>query len=1004
MRLHHLEVTAFGPFADTVSVDFDALSDAGLFLLTGATGAGKTSVLDAVCFALYGDVPGDRGAAKRLRSDQADPTVAPRVALEATLSGRRFRIARSPAWERPKRRGSGLTTQQASVTIAERLDAEWRTLSTRLDETGHLVTALVGMNLDQFCQVAMLPQGRFQAFLRARSEDRHRLLQQLFRTGRFEAMERWLRDHRLALRRTSQEHQELVAGLVNRTSEAAGVAAGDWEPGDLDEAATGGLVGPWADDLRAVASADAARARAELAGAEAAAEVSAAGLVDGRRVAERQVRWSAALAERARLDADEESQRSAAECLDAAARAARVLPLAALADRAVRAADDHVAVVAAAVADAAAVGVTPDRLAAARGEAQRSAAAAQALVPRERALVGLRANLETYAAHLARLDDEASRNDRDLSRLPDRLAVCRRELSTVTGASAALPPAEAALARLHDRHGAAAQVVSLAPRLVEARQDLEGAADDVRRLKEAWLDVREQRLDGMAAEIAIGLVVGGSCPVCGSADHPQPARAAQGAPDADLERAARRRVDDAEATVLLHDGLVRDLTTRIALAEQLAGDETHLRSDLLAEAEQDVTTLRGLAAAAPQWEAELRRLEAQTTDLQQRREAARLERAGVAAAAAAKGAEVAAITAELQTALWGADDPDLTTRSRRLTARAAVCEAALMAGAEAGAATAEADRTRTALLVALTEAGFGEIREAREAALTAPETERLTGALRRHDDARAATRRVLDDRDLAGDADRPVPDLEVLAAADARARAAVAATTAEAHAAVARDTRIARLHRELTEALTAWAPVRDELSLATALAGMVDGRSPDNRLQMRLSAYVLSYRLSQVVESANDRLARMSDRRYSLAHTGRRGTGENRGGLSLLVRDDWSGETRDPATLSGGETFVVSLALALGLADVITDESDSAATGDSRLATLFVDEGFGSLDADTLDDVMDTLDSLREGGRVVGVVSHVAEMRDRIPTQLEVTKSRRGSRLRTATGVLGSGA
>jgi len=112
------------------------------------------------------------------------------------------------------------------------------------------------------------------------------------------------------------------------------------------------------------------------------------------------------------------------------------------------------------------------------------------------------------------------------------------------------------------------------------------------------------------------------------------------------------------------------------------------------------------------------------------------------------------------------------------------------------------------------------------------------------------------------------------------------------------------------------------------------------------------------------------------------------------VRDDWSGEERDPATLSGGETFVVSLALALGLADVITQESDSSAAGDSRLDTLFVDEGFGSLDADTLDDVMDTLDSLREGGRVVGVVSHVAEMRDRIPCRLEVTKSRRGSRVR----------
>ena len=159
MRLHHLEVVAFGPFADPVSIDFDALSDAGLFLLSGPTGAGKSSVLDAVCFALYGDVPGDRAIAKRLRSDHAAPDVAPRVVLEVTLSGRRFRIDRSPAWVRPKKRGTGTTSEQARVVISEHRpttgdDADpdqdaWLPLSTRLDETGHLVTRLVGMTLPQ---------------------------------------------------------------------------------------------------------------------------------------------------------------------------------------------------------------------------------------------------------------------------------------------------------------------------------------------------------------------------------------------------------------------------------------------------------------------------------------------------------------------------------------------------------------------------------------------------------------------------------------------------------------------------------------------------------------------------------------------------------------------------------------------------------------------------------------------------------------------------------------
>ena len=165
-------------------------------------------------------MPGDRQSAKRLRADQAADGQAPQVTLELTLAGRRFRVVRSPAWQRPKKRGTGTTTQQASVRLCERRGETWHPLSTRLDEAGHQITHLVGLNLTQFCQVAMLPQGRFQAFLRARSEERHKLLQQLFRTARFEDVERWLADRRRSLRRESLAHHEQVADLVSRLSEA----------------------------------------------------------------------------------------------------------------------------------------------------------------------------------------------------------------------------------------------------------------------------------------------------------------------------------------------------------------------------------------------------------------------------------------------------------------------------------------------------------------------------------------------------------------------------------------------------------------------------------------------------------------------------------------------------------------------------------------------------------------------------------------------------------------
>ena len=280
MRLHQLQVVGFGPFADPVSIDFDALSDAGLFLLSGPTGAGKSSVLDAVCFALYGDVPGDRAVAKRLRSDHAADDVAPRVVLEATLSGRRFRIDRSPAWTRPKKRGTGTTTEQARVVISERRPADdgqhlWHPLSTRLDETGHLVTRLVGMTLPQFCQVAMLPQGRFQAFLRARSEERHALLQQVFQTERFDRTERWLRERRVGLRRASDTHRDTVADLVSRVSEVGDDGAPDDWP--ADPSCLDGWVAALTDAASAASADQSTRAQAAAAAEATAASARAAG-------------------------------------------------------------------------------------------------------------------------------------------------------------------------------------------------------------------------------------------------------------------------------------------------------------------------------------------------------------------------------------------------------------------------------------------------------------------------------------------------------------------------------------------------------------------------------------------------------------------------------------------------------------------------------------------------------------------------------------------------------
>ncbi|WP_205472339.1 AAA family ATPase [Nocardioides sp. SYSU D00038] len=988
MRLHHLEVTAFGPFATTARVDFDALSEAGLFLLSGATGAGKTSVLDAVCFALYGEVPGDRNAAKRLRSDHAEPHVAPRVALEATLAGRRFRLVRSPAWERPKKRGSGTTTEHAHVTVSERLGGDWVPLTTRLDEAGHLVSGLVGMNVTQFTQVALLPQGQFQAFLRASSKDRQALLQRLFRSSRFEDVERWLRDRRTSLRRASESEQRRVADLVSRVSETTETPwPTEWDLDDLSEPAGAGALLAWTRDHVARTTTAAAEVEQRDAAAVTAELAARTALEEARSDHERRERRRRAEAEQAALAEDEPRRATEREALARARRAAAVVPLRTLAVDTARALVEAEEAAAVAVREALHHLDAPDlpSVAGRLAEVGAAAEAARSARPRERRLhdqlAATRealAGQERAAAELDRVVAAADALPREVEELRERHAAAREAAPLVVVAAAEVT-------RLTEAVAARDELGAVETRLSAARAEHEEARLATLARREALLDVREARLTGMAAEIAGALAVGASCPVCGSCDHPQPAVPAPGAPGADAEKAAQRALDDANATELARQLAVRDLETRReSLLERLAATDPATLDDRLAAGRAEHDRLRTLAGDVEALRERLDRATAQGEELAARRRELEAAHARGTAELEARQQEVAALRDELVAVLDGTGAAGLDELLETLEHRIGCGTACQEAVAERDRARRRAEDARARLEAQARSVGFASAEEATGAHLPDVEQDRLEAVLAEHERRRASAAAVL--AELGDAPDSEPADLAALEAAHARAASALAALRAEGLRLIGVHRRLTELVSELEEALRRWAPLRADLVLTDRLASFVDGTSPDNRWRMRLSAYVLSHRLRQVVAAANERLERMSDQRYELEHSHQRGAGENRGGLSLVVRDAWSGETRDPATLSGGETFVVSLALALGLADVITHE-----TGGAVLDTLFVDEGFGSLDADTLDDVMGTLDSLRDGGRVVGVVSHVAEMRDRIPTQLVLTKSRSGS-------------
>ena len=997
MRIHHLEVTAFGPFAGTESVDFDDLTGAGLFLLCGPTGAGKTSILDAVCFGLYGEVPGDRNSAKRLRSDHARAGVAPAVRLEVTINGRRFRIARSPAWQRPKQRGNGTTTAPAKVTLEEHLDGSWVHLSSRLDETGHLVTELLGMNVTQFTQVAMLPQGRFQSFLRARSDERHKVLQKLFRTSRFEDIERWLVSHRQTLKATTKGHQDAVASVVSRLSEASGTdVPDDWDLHDLATPAEDGRVGKWAAMLVSTAGADHDAVVEELRQVMADVDRARAAHDRARRTVELRGRHAEATRIEQSLSETRQEADRARNRLDAARRAASVIPLIHVAGEASRAAEAAQHSLGDVLAEAAlrlgtdAEAFSPDELAAAEREAHEAATFARALLPREAELRTAQQTVEQTSTSLDELTVEAAELQERCAAVPARLAELRTRLSEQVALANNLESVTVLVEQLEAQLGAAERVAALTVEIDEARTLLQSRVDVAQALREKMHDIREARINGIAAELAAALASGDCCPVCGSADHPAVARPVKGAPSQLDEEDARTAYEDADFTRQAQAEAVATLERNKALATQAAGGKTvdTLGSELRGVRNR-LTVCRAADADRDRLAARIDALETERDNLERRSQDVLSRTAALSEQRTHAQHTVQKISAELATLFATQEVADSIERLIEVQSAAGLVFArAREALADRDAAAARADEARTQALDCAQEHGFDTTEAAAAAALGATDIGALEDELRAREVLTAKARSVLADPEVAAVLELELPDLAALELTTESAESALSESGARARLAETRVRRLAKLEQELTCQLDAWSPTRSAYAVAQSISTFAEGKGGDNALQMRLSAYVLASRLQQVVAAANERLATMSDERYTLEHSAARGVGEQRGGLSLLVRDEWTGESRDPATLSGGETFVASLALALGLADVVTQEA-----GGSNIDTLFIDEGFGSLDPETLDDVMNTLDGLRDGGRVVGIVSHVPEMRGRITSQLQIRKDRTGSRV-----------
>ena len=1090
MILHSLEFEAFMAYPKRQEINFDTLNNAGVFLLNGPTGAGKTTILDAICYALYGETSSDRESAKLHSTYAAHSGTKPRVLLDVTLHGKRLRIDRTPAYNKPITRGARkgqMREESAKATLAELApgadpsdEKAWTPISSSVAEVNRTIAERTHLTKEQFLKVVLLPQGQFAQFLKSKPKERKELLKKMFPVEHYEQLfDALLEESKKAQQDVAQDENTQRGYLERARAEMLALQAlldaadPEAEGTDTEGSAVEGFVeaGEEPENLTAE-SVTAETLDAWVAGGvERARKTSVREKQELQRLTNEADRNTRLLAERAQLQADwreyeqlcerrtrlteradehkahreELAQARAAAPLHAQytqvhtesqALAARQQDQAACAS----ALDDTGRALLAALRDE----ETPEDVTfpeettfAALPELEPAEQETQleALLDTLRALQKKDAQLTDEEAAVAALLKQANALEQDKAR-------AEKTLSDLTAAAEQLAEELAGYSTADEERTLAAHLVTEAQQKLDAAQQMQQKLDAAsaavaeaekqskrtataeQKAQEKWQASAQQalvateefknlqvlRLAQASSLLARELKDGEPCAVCGSVEHPAPAQIAEGEQlieRADLD-AAKEREDKAHKQAHTHE-LAKDRATKAhqEASEALAAARTQYET-LAAQGECDVEQSAAqlqqaqtrLAQAQPRVTARdgvLVKVERVRGEQQKAQEALRtIEGAAVEAQtrhrdAAARCEAAAAQLAPARAAVGFAQRVEAVEGYRAAHQRLA--RAVLLLGQA---------RERHALAAAaaqrlLAESAF-ESAELVQAAVRTPErVDALEQAVAAYELEHA--------RLLEGFGREAIVAVAARVAAGEQApddlqgvRERVEQLRAAAHRLTLREGERESVLRSLQALRGEYAAFRaqtaqryDRAQMLANLAAAARGDTLGGyEHQVDLVSYVLGAEFERILQSASLHLDRMSEGRYGMVFSDHRAKGSRSGGgLNLEITDTWTGEPREASSLSGGESFLASLSLALGLAEVV-----QANNGGIELDTLFIDEGFGTLDAETLDMVMGTIESLRDSGRTIGLISHVEEMKNRIPAQIVVEKGQNGSSVR----------
>ena len=1006
MKPIKLTMQAFGPFAQTETIEFDKLGTNPLFLINGPTGSGKTSILDAICFALYGETTGNERQGIQMRCDMAAPTLLTEVTLEFSLHGKSYRVIRSPEQEAPKARGEGMTVRKHTAALYEITDEE-KLITSKTTQVKTEVTNIIGLNETQFRQVMVLPQGKFRELLLATSKEREEIFGQLFQTDIYKKIEYALKDKASAISKAKDEFDNQIRGAL----QVAGVSS-EAELTEQREALSAQFETVQKQEQESLAQLNAVKT--ELQKAEALSN-------------EFKKREQAEIALKQHLEqSDAVSSRQLQ--LDNAKKASKVeLPYVTLqnASKQTQELEQKVAKLSQDLT------VANDAVKSKEGAlqtAKEQAAQLPKLTEQQYQLEGMKGKLVEKSELEKAINAGLTQKSEFEVTLKKYIALKEKLTLEAQQGQKSLDQARVDVASI----GSVEAEIKQQQRLMQDLQKLTGLNQELAKLdaltpsKQASVDQAKARYvelqrsadtlelswhNAQAAVLAQRLQAGEMCPVCGSVEHPQPAQFVGEEVTKDQVQNARNIEREGQVTlnqlnnqleqhniaigqykqqieqlsVELGQNASMDLGALQASMQQLNERLQQLSSINLVQLEQSVNELNQRCVTG----------EGKINDLQN-------QMAANESTIKVNQEQLAKLSASLDAKYSSLDvlEQDTVAIQKQIAELNATFEAAQNHSQQAVLAKTNIESQLTTNQQWLNEAlerlntAQTDWAQALQASAFEDEAQFLTSKVdeaemqvwQQEIDAFKQTQIKLEQTlaDLSSTlADLVLPDIEELNVklnsvqqgyVEARNQLDSTRSLFERLEKVRND--IATLHDKNTK-------LEDEYKVFGTLYDVASGKTGS---RISLHRFVLGVLLDDVLIQASQRLSLMSKGRYILARKTEGFKGAAGRGLDLVVEDSYTGKTRDVATLSGGESFMAALALALGLSDVVQSYS-----GGIRLDTLFIDEGFGSLDPESLDLAIQTLVDLQQTGRMIGVISHVSELKEQMAQRIDVEPSRLGS-------------